>query len=72
VHKVQICQQLNRWPFPNPPETMTLAQMLFYDEALRQLTEALDDGQPARKSKKLTGAAKAALYAKAAGTDGNQ
>ena len=46
VRRVQLCRQAGQWPFPNPPQTMTQAQMIFYDEALRQLEEALKEARP--------------------------
>lgn len=47
---MQICQQLNQWPFPNPVQAVTQAQLNFYDEALRQLAEALKPEQAKQSS----------------------
>jgi hypothetical protein len=47
------CRLFNRWPFPNQPETMTQAQLLFYDEALRQ-SQADDKPAGPKLPKRLT------------------
>lgn len=68
--KLVVCQGLGKWPFLNGPETMTYAQLLFYEEAVGQLAEAKKEGQgavPGRRAKprRLKGEAWEAIKRKA-------
>ena len=54
-----ICRQLNVWPFPNPPQTMTLAQLVLYQAGLAALNRPAEGKA---KPKRLKGEAKEAFY----------
>lgn len=62
LNRVALCKTLGRWPFSNPPEEGTLAQMLMYEEALHQLKAESTPPSAPTKPRRLRGKSKEDFY----------